>query len=178
MSLKDEFKKEISEKIGKEVGMTNPMGIPHMSKIVVNVGVKNAVADKKNIETAALWLSQITGQKPKVTRAKKAIAAFKLREGDAIGLVVTLRGKRMYEFFEKLVKVVLPRIRDFSGVRPEGFDGHGNYTLGFRENTIFPEVNPGKIDNVQGFEISITTTAKNNEEGRVLLGNLGMPFRK
>ncbi len=177
-NLGDRFKKEISKKIQIELKIKNPMRVPKLVKIVVNVGVKNALADKKNMEIASSWLSDITGQKPKVTKAKKAIAAFKLREGDAIGLVVTMRGARMYGFFGKLVNVVMPRIRDFSGVKLEGFDGRGNYTLGFVENTFFPEINPGKMDNVQGLEITVVTTARNNEEGKALLTGLGMPFKK
>lgn len=177
-SLQDRFKKEMLKKIQEDLGITNPMGVPRLSKIVVNVGVRNAVAEKKNIDAASVWVAEITGQKPKVTRAKKAIASFKLREGDPIGLVVTLRGKRMYDFFSKLVNVVLPRIRDFSGVKVSGFDGGGNYTIGFRENAVFPEINPGKVENLQGFEVSIATSAKTNEEGKVLLETLGMPFKK
>lgn len=176
--LRDRFNKEIAKKIQNELKAKNVMAVPGLSKIVVNVGVKNALQDKKNMESAASWLAAITGQKPKVTKAKKAIASFKLRQGDPIGLVVTLRGKRMYGFFEKLANVVLPRVRDFSGIRLEGFDGKGNYTLGFSENTVFPEINPGKIDTTQGLEITIVTTAKNNEEGKVLLESLGMPFQK
>ena len=156
----------------------NPMAVPALSRIVVNMGVKDALIDKKNIEKAKAVLTQITGQKPKVTAAKKAIAAFKLRIGDEIGLVVTLRGKRMHDFFTKLIAIVLPRFRDFHGVKKESFDGHGNYTLGFPESAVFPEIDPGKVDRIQGLEISIVTTAKNDKEGYTLLKALGMPFAK
>ena len=142
------------------------------------MGVKDALADKKNIERSSEILGQIAGQKPRIMKAKKSIAAFKLREGDQIGLMVTLRGKRMYDFYQKLVTIVFPRIRDFHGVSNKSFDGHGNYTLGFSENTVFPEIDPSKIDRVQGLEVSIVTTAKDNREGSALLKALGMPFRK
>ena len=176
--LQEKFKKEILSKLQKELELKNPMGVPRLSKIVINMGVKDALSDKKNVQSAASVLAQITGQKPKVTKSKKSIAAFKLREGDEIGLVVTLRGKRMYNFFEKLVSIVLPRLRDFHGVRKTSFDKRGNYTLGFVEHTVFPEIDPGKIEKVQGLEIVIVTTAKNDQEGMFLLKSLGMPFRK
>ena len=150
-------------------------------KVVDNMGVKDALADKKNIEKSAELLSQIAGQKPKITAAKKSIATFKLREGDKIGLVVTLRGKRMFNFFEKLVNIILPRLRDFHGIRKESFDKSGNYTLGFGEFSIFPEIDVGKMDAAligQGLEISIITSAKDKEDGFKLLSALGMPFRK
>ena len=149
-----------------------------LSKIVLNMGVKDALTDKKNIEKASEILAQISGQKPKITKAKKAISTFKLREGDQIGLVVTLRGKRMYDFYQKLTTIVFPRLRDFHGVKKNSFDRRGNYTLGFPESAVFPEIDPSKVDNVQGLEISIVTTAKNNEEGYALLKALGMPFVK
>lgn len=142
------------------------------------MGVKDALSDKKNIEKAIEVLGQITGQKPKITKAKKAISTFKLREGDEIGLMVTLRGKRMYDFFQKLVGVVLPRLRDFHGVPTKSFDGRGNYSLGFAESLVFPEIDPGKIDKIQGLEITIVTTAKDDKEGFALLKSLGMPFSK
>ena len=162
----------------KKLNIENPMAVPRLLKIVVNIGVKDAISDKKNIEKAGAVLSQITGQKAKVTKAKKAIAGFKLREGDEIGAMVTLRGKRMYYFFEKLVSIVLPRLRDFHGVARESFDGYGNYTLGLAEYAVFPEVDPTKIDKVQGVEVTIVTTARNNKEGMALLEAFGMPFRK
>ena len=179
-NLQDKFNKEISKNLQKNLGIKNPMAVPKLKKIVVNVGVKDATADKKNIEKATLMLSQITGQKPKETVAKKAISGFKLREGDRIGLMVTLRAKRMYDFYEKLVGIILPRFRDFHGVKKESFDGRGNYTLGLTESTVFPELDPGKIDQSivrQGLEISIVTSAKDNKQGFELLKALGMPFR-
>ena len=163
------------------LGIKNVMDVPWLEKIVVNMGVKDALSASKNIEKASQILSQITGQRPRVTTAKKAISGFKLRQGDKIGLMLTLRGRRMYDFFEKLVKIVLPRLRDFHGVKKESFDGQGNYTLGFAENTVFPEIDPGKIDAssaMQGLEITIATSAKDNKEGFELLKALGMPFRK
>jgi large subunit ribosomal protein L5 len=177
-TLQDRYKSEIAKKLQTELGVKNVHAVPALSKIVVNMGVKDAVADKKNMEKAAEILSLITGQKPKVTKAKKSISAFKLREGEEIGLVVTLRGKRMYDFYQKLVTIVFPRLRDFHGVKVESFDGHGNYTFGFAENTVFPEIDPSKQDKAQGLAISITTTAENNEQGLALLKALGMPFTK
>lgn len=159
----------------------NPMALPRLVKIVVAMGVGHALSDKKNLERSAEALSQVTGQRPKTTRAKKSIASFKLREGDEIGLMVTLRGKRMRAFLQKLVTVVLPRLRDFHGVRRESFDGHGNYTLGFSEYAVFPEIDPGKLDATsqgQGLEVVIVTSAKSDKEGQMFLSALGMPFRK
>ncbi len=166
------------EALQKKLGITNVMAIPKILKIVVNIGVKDALSDKKSIEYAGLILAQITGQKPKVTSAKKSIATFKLREGDKIGVMVTMRGKRMQDFFRKLVTIVLPRLRDFHGVDRKQFDGRGNYTIGFSEYIVFPEIDPGKIDRMQGVEISIVTTAKDNNEGFALLEAAGMPFKK
>jgi len=178
MSLKDSFQKETVKKLQEKLGIKNAMAVPRLSKIVINMGVKDVLSDKGNLEKQAAIMAQIAGQKPKVMKAKKSIAAFKLREGDEIALMVTLRGKRMYDFYEKLVAIVLPRIRDFHGVRRESFDGMGNYAIGFSENTVFPEIDPAKVDKIQGLEISIVTTAKNNEEGIALLEALGMPFKK
>lgn len=181
MDLKKRFKKEITSKLQNELGIKNPMAVPGLSKIVINMGVNNVLADKKRLEIAEDMISQISGQKPKRTKSKKSIAAFKLREGEEIGLMVTLRGKRMYEFFDKLVNIVLPRIRDFHGVSSKSFDGKGNYALGFSEAIVFPEIDPGKIDTSmlrQGLQTVITTTAKNDEEGRALLKAMGMPFKK
>lgn len=180
-NLQDKFKTQILKDLQKELGLKNPMSVPFLYKIVVNMGVKDALIDKKNIEKASMILGRITGQKPKITSAKKAIAGFKVREGDQIGLVVTLRGKRMYDFFSKLVNVIMPRLRDFHGVKRESFDGHGNYTLGMVESTAFPEVDPGEVDQTtsrQGLEISIVATAKDDKEGFALLKALGMPFAK
>ncbi len=177
-NLQRRFKQQIARDLQKELGLTNVMAVPSLSKIVVNMGVKDAILDKKNLEKASVILSQITGQKPKWASAKKSISSFKLREGDKIGLVVTLRGRKMYDFFERLISVVLPRFRDFHGVRKVSFDGNGNYTLGFTESTVFPEVDPGKIDRIQGFEVSIVSTAKDNKSGFALLRAMGMPFEK
>lgn len=179
--LKKRIKEEIGPKLKEELGIKNSMAVPSLSKIVLNLGVRNATSDKKNIEIAASALAEIAGQKPKVTAAKKSIATFKLREGDKIGLVVTLRGKRMYDFFEKLVSIVFPRIRDFHGIKKNSFDGGGNYTLGFAEISVFPEIDVGKMDTAllgQGLEISIVTTAHDKKEGYAFLSALGMPFQK
>jgi len=177
-NLKTRFKKQIAGELQKELGFKNVMAVPSLSKIVVNMGVKDAIADKKNLEKAAVILSQVTGQKPKWASAKKSISSFKLREGDKIGLVVTLRDGKMYDFFERLISVVLPRFRDFHGVRKISFDGKGNYTLGFTESTVFPEIDPGKVDKIQGFEVTIVTTANDDKGGLALLKALGMPFVK
>ena len=177
-NLQTRFKKQIARDLQKELGLKNPMAVPALSKIVVNMGVKDAILDKKNLEKGSAILAQVTGQKPKWARARKSISSFKLREGDKIGLVATLRGKKMYDFFERLVSVVMPRFRDFHGVSKVSFDGNGNYTLGFTESTVFPEIDPGKIDGVQGFEVSIVTTARDDKNGFALLKAMGMPFQK
>ncbi len=169
-----EMKKQLQDKMHAK----HVMATPQIKKIVINMGVKDSLADKKNIDRSREALVQIAGQLPKTTKAKKSIASFKLREGDPVGLMVTLRGKRMYDFYDKLVTIVLPRIRDFHGVPRESFDGHGNYTLGFPEHTVFPEIDPGKTDRIQGLEISIITTAATNEEGFALLEAMQMPFQK
>lgn len=158
--------------------MQNPMAKPKIKKIVLNMGIKEALVDKKVLDTAASMLSQISGLKPRINRAKKSIATFKLRTGDPIGLMVTMRGKRMNDFLKKLISVVLPRVRDFHGVNASSFDGKGNYSIGFRETLMFPEIDPAKIDKMMGVEVTITTTAKNDDEGKELLEGLGMPFRK
>ena len=169
---------DLKKKLQEDLKIKNPMATPALSKIVVNVGVRYATADKKNMEIAAQVLEQITGQKPKVNAAKKSIAGFKLREGEKIGLMVTLRGNRMYDFYSKVVNVVLPRIKDFRGVKATAFDAQGNYTLGLTEYSVFPEVDTGKIDRVQGLEICIVTTAQDKEHGFALLKAMGMPFQK
>jgi len=174
--LREKYIKEIGGQLKEGLGVKNSMAVPRLSKIVVNMGVKDAIADKKNLERGSEVLGLITGQKPKVTKAKKSIASFKLRE--PIGLTVTLRGDRMYSFFEKLVSIVLPRIRDFRGVSEKSFDKNGNYTLGFPEDTVFPEIEAGKIDKIQGLELTVVTTARSEKEGYALLKALGMPFRK
>lgn len=177
-NLQETFKKEIEKKLQTELGIKNVMSVPKLSKIVINMGVKDAISDKKNMEKAAEILGQIAGQKPRIMKAKKSISTFKLREGEEIALVATLRGERMYDFYEKLVSIVFPRLRDFRGVKRESFDGHGNYTLGFVESAVFPEIDMGKVDKIQGLELTIVTTAKNNKEGLALLEALGMPFKK
>lgn len=178
LTLKEQYKETIGKKLQEKLKIKNPMALPHLKKIVVNMGVKDAVADKKNIEKMGKALAVITGQKPKTTRAKKAIATFKLRQGDPIGLVVTLRGNRMYSFFDRIVKIVLPRIKDFRGVSKKSFDGHGNYTLGLHEYSVFPEIDPASVDKLQGLEIIFVTTAHDNQIGIALLESLGMPFTK
>ena len=162
----------------KKFGYTNPMAIPKITKIVVNMGVGEASQDKKKIEGAVDNMASITGQKPLITRSSKAIANFKLRENVPIGAKVTLRGSRMYEFFDRLVNVALPRVRDFKGVPPKGFDGRGNYAVGVREQLIFPEILYDKIDKVRGMDINIVTTARTDEDAKALLMHLGMPFRE
>ncbi len=177
-NLEEKFKKEIIKELKQKLGIKNVNAVPKLAKIVLNMGIRDAVLDKKNTERAIVVLTQIAGQKPRINKAKKSISSFKLREGEEIGAMVTLRGKRMYDFYEKLIKIVLPRIRDFHGLKKDNFDGHGNYNLGFSESTVFPEIDPAKIEKVQGLEITIVTTAKNNSEGEELLALLGMPFRK
>lgn len=176
--LQQTYKEEIKKQLQDKLGIKNPMRVPKLSKIVVNIGVKDALTDKKNIEKVSSVLVQITGQKPKVAKARKSIAGFKLREGDPIGLMVTLRGKRMYDFYEKLTKIVFPRIRDFRGVKRTSFDGKGNYSLGLSEYIVFPEIDPSKVEKMQGLEVIIVTTAQNRDEGLALLEALGMPFEK
>lgn len=176
--FKKTYEENVVKKLQEQLHIKNVMAVPALKKIVVNIGVKNAIADKKNMEVASQVLTQITGQKPKITAAKKSIAAFKLREGEKIGLIVTLRGKRMYEFFEKIVTIVLPRIKDFHGVNKNSFDTHGNYTLGLTEYSVFPEVDLGKVERVQGLEVTVVTSGKNKEGAFALLKHLGMPFEK
>lgn len=177
-NLQKNYNEEVVPALQKKLNVKNPMSVPRIQKIVVNMGVKDAVADKKNVDKMAAILAQITGQKVKVTRAKKAIASFKLRIGDPIGLVATLRGERMYNFFDKLVKIVLPRIKDFRGVKRTSFDKSGNYTLGLYEYSVFPEIDPGSVERLQGMEIVIVTSAKDNKHALTLLEELGMPFTK
>jgi large subunit ribosomal protein L5 len=176
--LKERYQKEIAPALAKEFNITNPMATPRLEKIVINMGLGEAIANSKIIDTAADELSSIAGQKPVTTRAKKSIASFKLREGMPIGSMVTLRGDRMYEFLDRFVSVALPRVRDFRGVSPKAFDGRGNYTLGIRDQLIFPEIDFNKVDKTRGMNISIVTTAKNDEQARALLKALGMPFRQ
>jgi large subunit ribosomal protein L5 len=175
--LKEVYKNEIAPAIAKEFAIKNPMAIPKIEKVVVNMGVGEAIGNSKILDTAAEELRAITGQKPVITKAKKSIAAFKLRQGMSIGAMVTLRGERMYEFLDRLITVALPRVRDFRGVSAKAFDGRGNYTLGVREQLIFPEIDFNKVDKTRGMNITIVTTAKNDEQARALLKAVGMPFR-
>jgi large subunit ribosomal protein L5 len=176
--LKEKYKTEIVPALMKDFEYDNVMQVPKLDKIVVNIGLGEAIQNAKAIDAAVGDLTQIAGQKPVVTRAKKSIAAFKLREGMPIGAMVTLRGEMMYEFLDRLVAVSLPRIRDFRGISPNSFDGRGNYTLGVREQLIFPEIDYDKIDRTRGLEVTIVTTAKNDDEGRQLLAHFGMPFAR
>jgi large subunit ribosomal protein L5 len=176
--LKEKYRKEIAPALAKEFGISNPMGIPKITKVIVNMGVGEAIGNAKILDAAVEELRSITGQKPVVTKAKKSIASFKLRQGMSIGTMVTLRGDRMYEFLDRLISVALPRVRDFRGVSGKAFDGRGNYTLGVREQLIFPEIDFNKVDKTRGMNISVVTTAKNDEQARALLKALGMPFRQ
>ncbi len=176
--LKEKYQKEVAPAIAKEFGIKNPMAIPRVQKIVLNMGMGEAIANAKILDTATDELRTITGQKPVVTKAKKSIASFKLRQGMPIGVMVTLRGDRMYEFLDRFVSIALPRVRDFRGVSPKAFDGRGNYTIGVREQLIFPEIDFNKVDKLRGMNISIITTARNDEQARALLKGLGMPFRQ
>jgi large subunit ribosomal protein L5 len=175
--LKQKYRSEIAPQLKKDFGFTNVHQVPGLVKIVVNTGVGEAARDGKIIDGAVKDLTAITGQKPQVTSARKSIAQFKLREGQPIGAHVTLRGDRAWEFLDRLVTLALPRIRDFRGLSDKQFDGHGNYTFGLTEQSMFHEIDQDKIDRVRGFDITIVTTAKNNEEGRALLKALGFPFR-
>jgi large subunit ribosomal protein L5 len=175
--LRARFEKEVAVALMKELELKNPMAVPRLNKIVVNMGVGEATQNAKLIDPAVNELGQITGQKPVVTRAKKSIAAFKVREGMPIGAMVTLRGDRMYEFFDRLVSIVLPRVRDFRGVSTKSFDGRGNYTLGLHDQLIFPEIDYSKVDKLKGMNVTIVTTARSDDQARSLLKHLGMPFR-
>jgi len=175
--LKTRYDTELRAALQSELGLGNVMEVPRLSKIVLNCGVGRATQQASLLDGAVADLTVITGQKPLVTKAKKSIAGFKLREGNAIGAKVTLRGARMWEFYDRLTAVALPRIRDFRGVNPDSFDGRGNYSLGLREQTIFPEIDYDRIDKVRGLNVTITTTATSDEEARALLRHLGMPFR-
>ena len=174
--LEEKYKNEIVPQLIKEFGYKNIMQVPKLKKIVLNIGLGEAVQNAKALEAAEVDLVAISGQHPVVTRAKKSIAAFKLRAGMPIGMMVTLHGERMYEFLDKLVNIVLPRIRDFQGIPRDSFDGKGNYSLGMKEQIVFPEIDYDKVDKTRGLEVTIVTTANNNEEGRQLLESLGMPF--
>ena len=176
--LSEKFKDEVAPALMQQFNYTTPMAVPRVSKVVINMGVGDAIGDAKLLDQAAEELSTIAGQKPSITRARKSIANFKLRAGMAIGCRVTLRGRRMYEFLDRLMNLALPRVRDFRGVSPRAFDGRGNYTLGIRDQLIFPEINYTKVQKVKGMNVCIVTTARTDEEARALLGGLGMPFRK
>ena len=175
-NLKEKYQEKIGPKLAKELGLANVLAAPKIKKIVINIGLSEGMEDKKVFEAASNDLAVITGQKPKVTKARQSIAGFKLREGQPIGLMVTLRGQRMYDFFEKLVTIVLPRLRDFRGVSLKSFDGQGNYSLGIPEQIVFPEVDYAKVDKVRGLEITIVTNAQTDEKAKRLLELLGMPF--
>lgn len=177
-ALKERYYTEIAPALIKALNLGNVMQIPRIMKIVVNIGVGEALDNAKALDAAVGDLTQITGQKPVITKARKSIANFKLREGRAIGVKVTLRGDRMWAFLDRLMNVALPRVRDFRGVSPEAFDGRGNYTLGLREQLVFPEIEYDKIDKLRGLEVAIVTTARTDDEARQLLLMLGMPFRK
>jgi large subunit ribosomal protein L5 len=177
--LKDRYKDEILPALMKEFNYTNPMAVPKIEKIVLNMGVgREAQTNPKVFDQAAMELSTVSGQKPVITKAKKSIAAFKLRTGMPVGVAVTLRGERMFEFLDRFINAVLPRVRDFRGISPRAFDGRGNYTIGIKDQLIFPEIDFNKVDRTRGMNISIVTTARTDEEGRALLRLFGMPFMK
>jgi large subunit ribosomal protein L5 len=176
--LKERFSKEIAPALAKELGLKNPMAVPRLHKVVVNMGVGEATQNSKVLDPLANDLAQIAGQKPVITRAKKSIAAFKVRTGMPLGAMVTLRGDRMYEFLDRLINVALPRVRDFRGVSTKSFDGRGNYTLGLRDQLIFPEIDYAKVDKLKGMNVTIVTTARDDNQARALLKHMGMPFRE
>ncbi|MGZ8810730.1 MAG: 50S ribosomal protein L5 [Thermoanaerobaculia bacterium] len=176
--LKVKYTKEVRKKIQDEFKIKNPMAVPKVEKVVLNMGVGEAIQNAKILDSAVEELTTIAGQKPVITKAKKSIASFKLREGQSIGTMVTLRGERMYEFLDRLINIALPRVRDFRGVPSKSFDGRGNFTLGIRDHLIFPEIDVAKVDKAKGMNITIVTTAKNDEQARFLLRELGMPFGK
>lgn len=176
--LREKYTKEVATALLKEFDLKNPMAVPRIEKVIINMGVGEATQNAKLLDPAVNELSAITGQKAVVTRAKKSIAAFKVREGMPIGAMVTLRGDRMYEFLDRLINVALPRVRDFRGVSSKSFDGRGNYTLGLKDQLIFPEIDYAKIEKLKGMNVTIVTTAKNDEQARALLRHMGMPFRQ
>jgi len=176
--LYEKYKKEIVPELQKEFDISNKMAVPRLEKIIINVGVGEAIQNAKVLDSAKAELSLITGQMPVVSKAKKSISAFKLRKGQAIACYVTLRGRRMYEFFDRLVNIVLPRVRDFRGVSPKAFDGRGNYTLGLKDQLVFPEIDYTKVEKSRGMNITVVTSARTNEEASALLKKLGMPFRE
>lgn len=176
--LKEKYRQDVVAALQKEFNYKNPMQVPGVHKVVVNIGMGEVIQNAKAMDAAVSDLATITGQRPVITRARRSVAAFKLREGMQIGCMVTLRGERMYQFLDKLINVALPRLRDFQGISPEAFDGRGNYTLGLREQLVFPEIDYDKVDKVRGMEVSVVTTARTDEEGRRLLALMGMPFKK
>jgi large subunit ribosomal protein L5 len=176
--LKEKYRQEVVPALQKEFSYKNPMQVPGINKVVINIGMGEVIQNAKAMDAAVADLAAITGQRPVITRAKRSVAAFKLREGMQIGCMVTLRGEHMYQFLDKLLNVALPRLRDFQGVSNDAFDGRGNYTLGLREQLVFPEIDYDKVDKVRGMEVSVVTTATTDEEGRRLLNLMGMPFKK
>jgi large subunit ribosomal protein L5 len=176
--LQDRYNKEIVPALKQKLGRTNVLSLPRLQKIVVNMGVGKALQDKNRLEQSAEQLSQITGQKADIRKAKKAVSAFRLRENNPIGCRVTLRGQRMYEFLDRLISIALPRIRDFRGINPKSFDGNGNYSLGLTEQQVFPEIDPDKVTFSQGMDVTFVTSTKNDDEARELLRGFGMPFRE
>ena len=176
--LKEKYQKEVVPALTKEFGYKNVMAVPKVQKVVVNMGLGEATSNAKLVDVGADELARITGQKPVTRKAKKSIAAFKVRKGQPIGTMVTLRGARMWEFLDRLVSIALPRVRDFKGVSPKGFDGRGNYTLGLRDQLLFPEIDYMKVDKARGMNVSVVTTAKTDQEARKLLQFMGMPFRQ
>jgi large subunit ribosomal protein L5 len=174
----DRYRSEIAPQLSKEIGRANPHAVPKLLKVVVNMGVGKAVADQKILEECVEHLSMITGQKPVITKSRKSISQFKLREGMQIGCCVTLRGHRMYEFLDRLINLVLPRVRDFRGINPKAFDGRGNYSLGLTDQVVFPEIQADKVKHLQGMNIAIVTSARSDDEGRALLTAIGMPFKR
>jgi large subunit ribosomal protein L5 len=175
--LRQKFEKEVRPALMKELELSNPMAVPRLEKVVINMGVGEATQNAKLLDPAAAELTQITGQKPVITKAKKSIAAFKVRAGMPIGVMVTLRGDRMFEFLDRLMNVALPRVRDFRGVPTKAFDGRGNYTLGLRDQLVFPEIDYSKVEKLKGMNITVVTTARTDDQARALLKHLGMPFR-
>ncbi|HZT81506.1 MAG TPA: 50S ribosomal protein L5 [Gemmataceae bacterium] len=176
--LMERYQKEIMPRLSERLGRTNPFSLPRLQKIVVNMGVGKALQDKNRMKEAADALAAITGQRPQITKARKAVSGFRLREGNEIGCRVTLRGKRMYEFLDRLISIALPRIRDFRGVNPKSFDGNGNYSLGLSEQMVFPEIDPDKVTFTQGMDVTFVTSTRNDDEARELLRAFGMPFRE
>ncbi|MFC1919660.1 50S ribosomal protein L5 [Chloroflexota bacterium] len=176
--LKEKYRSEVVPKMMKEFGYANVMEVPRLERVTVNIGLGEAIQNPKAMESAEQDITAITGQHPVITRARKSIAAFKVRKGMAVGMMVTLRGRRMYDFLDKLFNAVLPRIRDFQGIAQTSFDGRGNYSLGLKEQIIFPEIDYDKVDRIRGMQITVVTTARNNEEGRKFLELMGMPFKR